>query len=65
MGHGGQGKQGNRAYARSKVGYRRRSSHQNGKQDRAYMRLDKRTPGPAFSSPAAAARRALAAIFNK
>ena len=41
-----------RAYARSVVGFRRRSNHQYGKQDRAYMRLDKRRSGLAFGSPA-------------
>ena len=53
---GRQGRQGIRAYARSEVGFRRRSNHQYGKQDRgqdrAYMRLDKRRPGLAFGSPA-------------
>ena len=52
MGQGGQGRQGIRAYARSEIGFRRRSNHQYGKLDRghdqAYMRLDKRRPGLAF-----------------
>ena len=56
MGQGGQGRQGNRAYARSEFGFRRRPNHQYGKQDRAhdraYMRLDKRRSGLAFGSPA-------------
>ena len=69
MGQGGQGRQGRqgiRAYARSEVGFRRRSNHQYGKQDRgqdrAHMRLDKRRPGLAFGSPAS--RRCAAGRFQ-
>ena len=52
MGQEGEGRQGNQAYARSEVRFRRRSNQQYDKQDRAYMRLDKRQPGFAFGSPA-------------
>ena len=52
MGQGGQGWQGIRAFARGIAGFRRRSNQQYGKQDRAYMQLDKRRTGLAFGSPA-------------
>ena len=45
-------RQGIRAYARSEVGFRRRLNRQYGKQDRAYMRLDRKRSGLAFGSPA-------------
>ena len=73
IGQGGHGRQGNRANARSEVGFRRRSNRQYGKQDRAYMGLDERRSGLAFGSTAR--RRCAAdsvfvvfwtrAIFNK
>ena len=70
MKKGGQGWKGNRAKARSEVGFWRGSNHQYGKQDRAqdraYMRLDKSRSGLIIGPPASRdARRAFAEIYNK
>ena len=56
MGKGAQGRKGNRAKARSEVGFWRGSNHQYGEQDRAqdraYMGLDKRRSGLIIGPPA-------------
>ena len=59
IGQGGQGRQGNRGYARSEVCYRRRPSHQDGKEDQAHMRgaaLVNTSELPAVSRASYAAR---------
>ena len=67
MGQEGQGRQKSRVNAMSDVGFRRHSNRGYGEQDRENMRLEKKKQpaSPLAHPPAAAARRALAAIFNK
>ena len=67
MGQEWPGRQENRVYTMSEISFRRRSNHECGEKDRVSMRLDKKKnlASPSAHPPAAAARRALAAIFNK